>query len=55
VIFLPKLPYTHRIYVCMYDFGQPYSFMINNCVGTYTIYLHYHSQLDNMVSQEWGS
>jgi hypothetical protein len=21
---LPKIPYTHRLYVCMYGFGQPY-------------------------------
>jgi len=24
VIFLLKLPYIHRIYICMYGFGQPY-------------------------------
>jgi len=28
VIFLPKLPYIHRIYVYMYGSGQPYYYSI---------------------------
>jgi hypothetical protein len=28
VISLLKIPYVHRIYVCMYGFGQPYTLYV---------------------------